>query len=192
MNRDAELHAARADKKLNVVYKKLLPTLDDEGQKLLRESQRAWVIFRDAEAALAADEARGGSMAPLLFSGTMARLSEARITQLEAYLSEADTKPDEPAPKPAPTANKGGAKTAKEAARRFFEAYKAHDRAAAEGVAVERALNKLQWSRNAGDNPTLQLIDDTHIYYEGGSIELKVKKAAAGNWMVMDAESTAD
>jgi uncharacterized protein YecT (DUF1311 family) len=193
MNREAELRAARADKKLNLVYKKLLPTMDEDGQKLLRESQRAWVVFRDAEAALAADQARGGSMAPMLFAGTLARLSEARAKELESYLAEGDAKPEEQAPQPSPhPSNKAGAKSAKEAARRFFDAYKSHDREAAQVVAVERALNKLVWSNDAGDNPTLKLMNDTVIYYEGGSIALSLKKTSAGNWMVMDVESTAD
>ena len=68
MNAQAARDAALADRELNKVYKQVLDTLDDEGAKLLKASQRAWIAFRDAEAASAADEARGGSMAPLLFS----------------------------------------------------------------------------------------------------------------------------
>ncbi len=195
MNAEAARDAAKADKHLNVVYKKLLPTLDEAGQKLLRESQRAWITFRDAEAALAADQSRGGSMAPMLYSGTLATVTEARTKQLKEYLAVEEEQPEaksEPEPKPDPKTAKGGAKTLKEASKRFFDAYKKHDRASAQVVAAERALNKLIWSKDAGDNPTLQLMDDTHIYYEGGSIELKIQKNQAGNWMVMDAVSTAD
>ncbi|PYI62415.1 MAG: hypothetical protein DMF07_13640 [Verrucomicrobia bacterium] len=41
----------------------------------LKESQRAWLAFRDAEAAFAADQLRGGSMAPTIRYETMAELT---------------------------------------------------------------------------------------------------------------------
>jgi uncharacterized protein YecT (DUF1311 family) len=193
MNAEASRAAAKADKQLNIIYKKLLPTLDEEGQKLLRESQRAWVAFRDAEAALAADQFRGGSAAPLLYSGSLASTTEARIQQLKSYTEASGDEPATKAePKPEPQVAKGGAKSMKEAGRRFFDAYKNHDRTSAQAVAAERALNKLIWSKDAGDNSTLQLMDDTHIYYEGGSIELKIQKNKAGDWVVLDVVSTAD
>ena len=78
------------------------------------------------------------------------------------------------------------------AAMAFFEAYKAHDRHAARTVASEKVLAKLVWDKNVAENPTLKLMDDTHIYYEGGSIELKMLKTSAGRWLVGDIGMTAD
>jgi len=46
-----------------------------ESKRKLKESQRAWIAFRDAEAAFAADQARGGSAAPTIRYGTMTELT---------------------------------------------------------------------------------------------------------------------
>lgn len=86
MNREAEASAAAADKKLNVVYKKVMATLDEEGQAALKKAQRAWLVYRDAEAEFQADAMRGGSAAPLLYAGTLERLTKARILEIEGSL----------------------------------------------------------------------------------------------------------
>lgn len=87
MNAEARADFEKVDRRLNAVYAKVQKQLDVEGRAKLRIAQRAWVEFRDAEAELHADtEARGGSMAPLILFGTMTRLTEARIKQLEEFL----------------------------------------------------------------------------------------------------------
>ena len=48
----------------------------------------AWLAFRDAEAAFASDQARGGSMAPTIRYETMTDLTQQRIKQLKAHLEE--------------------------------------------------------------------------------------------------------
>lgn len=209
MNAQAARDAAIADRELNKVYKEVLATLDDEGAKLLKASQRAWIAFRDAEAASAADEARGGSMAPLLFSGTVGRLTEQRTQMLKERIGLDDTsvspppraepipeprpmpKPT-PKPEPAPTTEPAGAKSQALAAQQFFDAYKAHNRKAAAMLATETALKKLVWKTSAGDNPTLKLMDNTHIYYEGGGIELELARNSAGRWFIADVTLFAD
>jgi uncharacterized protein YecT (DUF1311 family) len=50
-----------ADKRLNDVYSKLNKLLDPEGQRKLREAQRAWIKYRDANAEFSGDINRGGS-----------------------------------------------------------------------------------------------------------------------------------
>ncbi|MDB6140821.1 MAG: hypothetical protein JWO94_3893, partial [Verrucomicrobiaceae bacterium] len=92
----------------------------------------------------------------------------------------------------AKTGGASGAKTQSEAARGFFEAFKAHDREAAQKVAAGAALDKLVWDSASGDNSTLKLMDATHIYYEGGSIQLKMQKTKSGRWIVSDVGVTAD
>lgn len=205
MNAQAARDAARADRELNKVYKEVLAPLDDEGAKLLKASQRAWIAFRDAEAESAADEARGGSMAPLLYSGTVARLTEQRTQMLKQRLgieepSEPTPPRAEPIPEPKPTpkpetptaTEPAGAKSQALAAQQFFDAYKAHNRKAAALLATETALKKLVWKTSAGDNPTLKLMDNTHIYYEGGGIELELARNSAGRWFIADVTLFAD
>lgn len=205
MNAQAARDAARADRELNKVYKEVLATLDDEGAKLLKASQRAWIAFRDAEAESAADEARGGSMAPLLYSGTVARLTEQRTQMLKQRLgigepSEPPPPRAEPIPEPKPTpkpetpttTEPAGAKSQALAAQQFFDAYKAHNRKAAALLATETALKKLVWKTSAGDNPTLKLMDNTHIYYEGGGIELELARNSSGRWFIADVTLFAD
>lgn len=205
MNAEAARDAAKADKELNRVYQRVLADLDEEGVKKLKASQRAWIAYRDAEAERAADEARGGSMAPLLYSGTLATLTNERVQRLKETLGE-DTAPrakpvDEPAPQPKPKPQAkvpdeptlpDGAKTQAQAAQLFFDAYKAHDRRAAQSVATDKALNKLLWDRKAGDNNTLKLMDNTHIYYEGGSIELVMKRNDEARWIITEVKLYAD
>jgi len=85
MNTQARAEFQRTDAELNKTYEGLLKKLPDaETKEKLRESQRAWLAFRDAEAAFAADEAHGGSMAPTLRYATMTELTEQRTKQLKA------------------------------------------------------------------------------------------------------------
>ena len=63
----------------------------DAGSKQkLKKSQRAWLAFRDAETELAADQARGGSMAPTIRYATMTELTQQRIKQLKTRLTGND------------------------------------------------------------------------------------------------------
>ncbi len=78
------------------------------------------------------------------------------------------------------------------AAQAFFDAYKAHDAWAAQKVASYTAISKLTWTSNTSDDPTLSLADDTHIVYDGGSIELKLESAGADLWMIGDVVITTD
>lgn len=89
MNQEAAANFEKADKELNVVYKRLASKIDKESQEKLKTTQKAWVAFRDAEADLIADfDARGGSMAPMIYSGRRAELTKARTEQLRKILKE--------------------------------------------------------------------------------------------------------
>lgn len=187
MNRQAEADAASADQELNVVYKKVIARLDDSGKALLKASQRAWIAYRDAEAKFAGDEMRGGSAEPMLFSGAMASLTKERVTRLRRSMEENIA--DQPAESPAePT----GAESATKAGELFYKAYVRHDRAAAAKVASKAAIDALGWDSSAGSPEGLKLMDPAHIYYVGGSIEMKFKKSAAGRWVVSALQMTAD
>jgi uncharacterized protein YecT (DUF1311 family) len=80
MNREATENFRAADAELNVVYKELVSNIDKENREKLSASQKAWIVFRDAEAELIADfEARGGSMAPMIYDGTRAELTKSGL-----------------------------------------------------------------------------------------------------------------
>ena len=49
-----------ADQELNEVYAKCAVTLDAEGKKLLKTAERAWIAFRDANAAVRTADWQGG------------------------------------------------------------------------------------------------------------------------------------
>lgn len=89
MNAQARAEFERADAELNRTYEALLKKLPDaEGKEKLKQSQRAWLAFRDAEAAFAADQTRGGSMAPTIRYETMTELTQQRIKQLNTRLAD--------------------------------------------------------------------------------------------------------
>lgn len=188
MNRQAADEAEKADQKLNRVYQKALSTLDAEGQKLLRTSQRAWVAYRDADAASAADEMRGGSAAPLLSGGTKASLTRERTKVLmERYDSPQISNPTpEPRAKAASgPASPAGAKTKRAAADQFLAAYQKGDRAAAAQVAVETALKPLTWTSDIVKmKPGLKVRDDNMISYKGGMITLEYSQNPDGSWVI--------
>ncbi len=89
MNRKAAQEFETADATLNKVFKQLIGKLDAEGKEKLKNAQRAWVQFRDAQADFEADkEARGGSLAPLISNGARKTLTDARIKELQLVLKE--------------------------------------------------------------------------------------------------------
>ncbi len=89
----------KADKKLNKVYQKVLKsfaemdeetgdaTPEDSRVKRLKEAQRAWITFRDADCLLQSAENFGGSIEQITFPGCTATMTEARTKQLEAILN---------------------------------------------------------------------------------------------------------
>jgi len=88
MNHQAAKDFEKVDAELNRTYEALLAKLPDaEGKEKLKQSQRAWLAFRDAEAAFADDQTRGGSMGPTIRYETMAELTQQRIKQLKSRLT---------------------------------------------------------------------------------------------------------
>ena len=72
----------RADAELNRVYKRLRATLDDQGKTLLRDAQRAWIKYRDAECLRHRDGVRGGTMMPIVEIGCLEEMTIIRTQQL--------------------------------------------------------------------------------------------------------------
>lgn len=75
-----------ADKHLNVVYKRHRADLDDTGKELLRNAQRAWIKYRDAECLRVADSSRGGTDAAIQGLICQTVLTERRIKDLGGAL----------------------------------------------------------------------------------------------------------
>jgi len=86
-----------ADVELNQEYARAIAWARDDGREervrgdnrpgdeaTLREAQRAWVAFRDAQCRLEGYAARGGSMEMMLYDRCRARLTRARTAQVIA------------------------------------------------------------------------------------------------------------
>ncbi|MGI8821294.1 MAG: lysozyme inhibitor LprI family protein [Chthoniobacterales bacterium] len=86
INAPARADFARADAELNKTYQAVLAKLPTAEKLKLKETQRAWVASRDAEAARAADKADGGSIAPTVRYGRMTQLTQERSEELKAML----------------------------------------------------------------------------------------------------------
>lgn len=80
---------ARWDKELNTAYFKLMKALPPAEQEALRNAQRKWLAFRDAEfAALAAVYAKkDGTMFRPMWAGSRTEIVKARVLQLR-YLRD--------------------------------------------------------------------------------------------------------
>ena len=80
---------SRWDKELNRVYGELLKKFNDEDKKRLREAQRAWLKFLDAESDLLWAEAlyggTGGTLAPVAVSDAARMIVRQRVCTLLQY-----------------------------------------------------------------------------------------------------------
>jgi uncharacterized protein YecT (DUF1311 family) len=73
----------KAEAKLVALFKEQLNAEDNaETKALLVRSQKAWVVYRDAECDYAASASLGGSIYPMLVSQCQTHLTEARMKEL--------------------------------------------------------------------------------------------------------------
>lgn len=86
MNACAGISYQNAYKRLNQVYQQLLLKLSASRRQKLTAAQQAWINFRNASCAFERSEVEGGTMAPMIYSGCMATLTEQRTKQLQEYL----------------------------------------------------------------------------------------------------------
>lgn len=84
----------RWDRELNLQYKRLMAVLSPEGQEALRESQRKWIAFRDAEFAFidGAYRNRQGTMYRPMHIEARTAIVKARAKQLtmQSFLLEGE------------------------------------------------------------------------------------------------------
>jgi uncharacterized protein YecT (DUF1311 family) len=72
-----------AERELNTTYHILFQRLDNVQKQKLRIAQRAWLRFRDANADFQASLAQGGTLSPLLRTGTLTEMTKARTSELK-------------------------------------------------------------------------------------------------------------
>jgi len=72
------------DKELNIVYQKIMKTVNPVTRNKLRNAQRAWIKYRDSEIenSYYINNPDGGSMGILFSLNTAAKLTEERAVQL--------------------------------------------------------------------------------------------------------------
>jgi uncharacterized protein YecT (DUF1311 family) len=76
-----------ADKALNEAYKALSMKMDQEGKEKLKEAQRAWILFRNADTALAyQNSGEGGSLGGLIATNHKVDLTLERTNELKELL----------------------------------------------------------------------------------------------------------
>jgi len=77
-----------SDAKLNTDYGAIMKRLSDDAdaRKLLQESQRAWIAFRDAECKFSSSGVEGGSVYPMVYALCLQGLTDDRVKQLGSYL----------------------------------------------------------------------------------------------------------
>ena len=76
------------DDELNSLWSRLSDELDAETKAKVLEEQRTWIKRKEGNATAAGVQALGGSLQPLLESGTAAEMTRARVYVLAGYLAE--------------------------------------------------------------------------------------------------------
>jgi uncharacterized protein YecT (DUF1311 family) len=81
-----------ADQKLNKLYADLSSKLEPERLAKLKETQRAWIKFRDADCEFQAYLNKGGTIYPVVYNGCLTDNANNRIKQLEQMLNEENSR----------------------------------------------------------------------------------------------------
>ena len=90
MNICASIAYQNADRKLNQVYRQLLPKLSAARKQKLISAQQAWIKFRDSSCEFERSAYEGGSMAPMIYGFCLANVTEQRAKDLRRYLEDSD------------------------------------------------------------------------------------------------------
>lgn len=76
-----------ADRKLNAIYTKLMKQLGSADKRKLRQAQRAWIAYRDAQCAFNASGSEGGTIQPTIILDCKEDLTNAQIEILDEQLN---------------------------------------------------------------------------------------------------------
>lgn len=86
MNEEAAADFKKADAELNKVYQHVLGQLTPKQQEQVRQTQRAWLKYRDLARTEAGMIYEGGSIRPLIESTTLTSMTQFRIKQLRSLI----------------------------------------------------------------------------------------------------------
>lgn len=90
----------KADKELNDVYAKLMKSTKEsftpditaganqDPAADLKDAQKKWIAFRDANCRFAGTEMLGGTGQPLIVNGCLASMTKDRVKELKGFLGE--------------------------------------------------------------------------------------------------------
>lgn len=85
-----------ADQELNAIYSEALKSLSSDGKKKLKESQEAWLKYRDASLAFITEVNRNtGSTGNFIIEDCRVTLVKKRVAELKYILSGPDAGPAE-------------------------------------------------------------------------------------------------
>jgi uncharacterized protein YecT (DUF1311 family) len=91
LNQCADLRAKAIDKRLHQVYQQVRAKYKgSENEKLLSNAQLDWINYRDSACTFSISRFKGGSIAPLVFSSCVEKMTKQRIDELETYLKEGE------------------------------------------------------------------------------------------------------
>jgi len=82
MNASAVDKARAADRALNAQYKAASAKLSPASRLLLRDAQRSWIEFRDAQCKFETSGVQGGSASSMVAANCLKELSQQRTLQL--------------------------------------------------------------------------------------------------------------
>lgn len=85
MNTNAADYYKAADKKMTLLYKEVMSSLNAEDKNLLLEAQRNWVKFKESHCKSVENGFKGGSIQPLIYYTCLLEATEERIKQLQKY-----------------------------------------------------------------------------------------------------------
>jgi uncharacterized protein YecT (DUF1311 family) len=88
LNQCAARARDRADAELNKVYRELLKDTGTTERAKLRAAQLAWIKFRDTQCDYESVGNKGGSIYPMVMSFCLARVTDARVKELQEILRE--------------------------------------------------------------------------------------------------------
>lgn len=88
LNQCAARARDKADAELNKVYRELIKDTGKAERAKLRAAQLAWIRFRDAQCDYESIGNKGGSIYPMVSSFCLARVTTARVKQLQEILRE--------------------------------------------------------------------------------------------------------
>jgi len=90
---DEQAAVDKANVEIDNVYKQLMSKLGAEQQKSLKEAQRAWIKWRDAEADLIArlGGSVGGSAMRVDYANAQTKLIQQRTEVLKGYIKDAES-----------------------------------------------------------------------------------------------------